>query len=187
MLTDSAYPALILNADGLPLSAVPLSVLCWHDAVRAKVRESHYVLAEYDREIRSPGVRLRLPAVMAVKEYVRTNRPAPLSRWNVFLAHGFRCAYCGECFATSALTFDHVVPKSKGGRSTWDNLVPACQACNGRKGDRTPDRAGMRLLRKPYHPTCQEMNALGMRRIVASDEVREEWRSYLYWNVPLEP
>ncbi len=186
-LSLEAYPALVLNADMMPLSTMPLSVLNWHDAVRAKVRDSHAVLAEYDREVRSPGRTLRLPAVLMLKEYVRQDRPAALSRWSLFVAHGHVCAYCEKRFPTADLTFDHVVPKSRNGLSTWSNLVPACQACNGRKGDRTPENAGMSLRRKPFHPTCQQLNALGLKRLAGATGMREEWNPWLYWTVELEP
>lgn len=186
-LNLNAYPALVLNADMLPLSTNPLSVMNWQDAVLASTSSSHDVLSEYEREVRSPGTTIRLPSVLAVRSYVRQDRPASLSRWNLFLAHGFRCAYCTGRFRTADLTFDHVVPKARNGLSVWSNLVPACGPCNNRKGDRSPERAGMVLRHKPFHPTCQDINLAGMRHVVRTADIREEWRSWLYWNSGIDP
>ena len=183
----NAYPALVLNADMIPLCTNPLSVMNWQDAVLASTSGSHDVVDSYDVVVRSPGTTMRLPAVLRVRSYVRLDRPASLSRWNLFLAHGFRCAYCTGTFRTAELTFDHVVPKMRKGLTVWSNLVPACSPCNNRKGDKSPERVGMTLRRKPFHPTCQEVNLAGMRHVGRTAEIRDEWKSWLYWNEGLDP
>lgn len=101
------------------------------------------------RTLRGP---LRVPKVVLLRDYNRVPRtPLRLSRRNVFLRDGHRCMYCND--AESELTIDHVLPKSRGGLSQWENLVACCRACNLAKGRRTPDEAGMKLREKPQRPT----------------------------------
>jgi HNH endonuclease len=111
----AAHPALVLNADFQPLSYFPLSLLHWEDAVKAVVKGTHYVVEEYDRVVRSPSIEMLLPCVLALRKY----RPAPkhvaFTRFNVFLCDRFRCQYCGGKFSSAELTFDHVLPRSRGG------------------------------------------------------------------------
>ena len=133
MLAASACPALVLNADFRPLSYFPLSLLSWQDAVTAVFKEHVTVVAEYDREIASPSTRMRLPSVVAVRDYVKMPKRVAFTRFNVFLRDRFRCQYCGDSFPSSQLTFEHVVPRSKGGETSWTNIVAACDPCNVRR------------------------------------------------------
>lgn len=112
-------PALILNADYQPLSYFPLSLLSWQDAVRAIFRDSVVVVSEYERVVRSPSHQMRLPSVLALKDYVPSKSAPAFTRFNVFLRDRFECQYCGDPFKAQELTFDHVVPRSQGGA---DNL-----------------------------------------------------------------
>jgi len=96
---------------------------------------------------------IAVPQIIRLLRYDRVPRPAvKLNRRNVFARDGHRCQYCGRHFPTSELSVDHVVPRSSGGGDHWTNLVCACIRCNARKGDRTPDQAGMELLREPAPP-----------------------------------
>lgn len=127
-------PALILNADFRPLSYYPLSLWPWQEAVKAIFRDSVVVVSEYARVVRSPGTELKLPAVLALKEYVPMDRAPAFTRFNVFLRDKWQCQYCAEYFKTDELTFDHVIPRSRGGRTNWTNIVASCQCCNRKKG-----------------------------------------------------
>lgn len=101
--------------------------------------------------IATPNSVLRVPRLLLLREYNRVPRtPLRLSRKNVFLRDGNICAYCDS---RKEMTLDHVLPKSRGGPSTWENLVACCRPCNERKGRRTPDEANMPLRRKPKRPT----------------------------------
>lgn len=105
------------------------------------------------RYVHTPSVRIRLPEVIilaAFNSFIR--REVPFTRRNVFARDDHRCQYCGRKFSRQELTIDHVLPRSRGGRDTWENLVLACVKCNVRKGSRTPDEAGMPLVRKPTRP-----------------------------------
>ena len=134
-MTVPTYPALVLNADFRPMSYFPLSLLCWKDAVHAVFSERVSVVAEYDTWARSPSIRIRLPSVVALRKYQRAGRRVAFTRFNVFLRDRFTCQYCGEAFASPALTFEHVIPRSRGGQTTWSNIVTACVPCNTGKGN----------------------------------------------------
>jgi 5-methylcytosine-specific restriction endonuclease McrA len=130
----SAHPALVLNADFRPMSYFPLSLLSWQDAVHAVFSQRVAVVAQYEVWARSPSTQIRLPSVVALRKYQRSPRRVAFTRFNVFLRDRFSCQYCGEAFASSALTFEHVIPRSRGGQTTWSNIVTACVPCNTGKG-----------------------------------------------------
>ncbi|MFN7635278.1 MAG: HNH endonuclease, partial [Acetobacteraceae bacterium] len=117
-----SYPALVLNADFRPLSYFPLSIWGWQDAVKAVFLDRVSVLSEYDAEVRSPRIAMKLPSVIALKDYIPAARRPAFTRFNVFLRDAFSCQYCGTPKPTPDLTFDHVVPRSRGGRTTWENV-----------------------------------------------------------------
>ena len=127
-MTMSAHPALVLNADFRPMSYFPLSLLSWQDAVSAVFSERVSVVAEYDTWARSPSTRIRLPSVVALRKYQPGARRVAFTRFNVFLRDRFTCQYCGEAFASSALTFEHVIPRS---RADWINSGSTCATCRG--------------------------------------------------------
>lgn len=176
-------PALILNADFRPLSYFPLSLWSWQDAIRAIVRESVFVVSEYERVVHSPTQEFRLPSVLALKEYVPV-RPMPaFTRFNVFLRDEWECQYCGGAFRTHDLTFDHVIPRSRGGRTAWDNIVTACQDCNVLKADKMPHECGMFPATKPRQPSVYELQAHGRR--FPPNFLHESWNDFLYWDTEL--
>ena len=174
-------PALVLNADYRPLSYFPLSLLPWHESVKAVFLERVNTLSEYDRKVRSPRIEMRLPSVVALKRYVRPARRPAFTRFNVFLRDRFTCQYCGRC---EELTFDHLLPLSRGGRTMWDNVVAACSICNLKKGGRLPDEAKMYPAVYPHVPTVQELQRYG--RAFPPNYLHESWRDYLYWDTELE-
>ena len=126
-------PALALNADFRPLNYFPLSLWSWQDTVKAVWSDRVTIISEYDQQISSPSLTMNLPSVIALKEYVPQSRNPAFTRFNVFLRDRFSCQYCGNGFIASELTFDHVIPKSRGGRTSWTNVVAACGPCNLRK------------------------------------------------------
>ena len=143
------------------------------------------VLSHYDRAIRSPGQEIRLPSVVALKQYVHQDRRPPFTRFNLFLRDRFTCQYCSAPKTTTDLTFDHVVPRSRGGRTSWVNIVTACTRCNLRKGSRLPHECGMQPLQKPVQPTSHQLRLNG--RQFPPNYLHESWRDFLYWDSELEP
>ena len=175
-------PALVLNADYRPLSYYPLSLWCWQDAVRAVFLDRVNIVSEYEREVQSPSFSMRLPSVVSLKSYVKPSRTPAFTRFNVFLRDRFTCQYCG---AKEDLTFDHVIPRSKGGMTTWENVVTACSPCNLRKGDKLPEQVEMLPFQRPFAPDVQDLHTNG--RLIPPNNLHESWIDYLYWDTELEP
>lgn len=178
------YPALVLNADFRPLSYFPLSLWAWQDAVKAVFLDRVSVLSEYETVVRSPSRRMRLPSVIALKDYIPSARRPAFTRFNVFLRDAFTCQYCSARSPAHDLTFDHVVPRSRGGRTTWQNVVTACGDCNLQKGSRLPRECRMFPRASPRQPTTWELQDTG--RAFPPNYLHESWRDYLYWDTELE-
>ncbi len=181
-LRDPAHcPALVLNADFTPLSYYPLSLWPWQTAVKAVFLERVDILATYERAVHSPSLDMKIPSVIALRQFVKPNEFPAFTRFNVFLRDKFSCQYCGT---TKHLTFDHVIPRRLGGRTTWENVATACAPCNLRKGGRTPEQARMPLLTLPIRPTSWQLQERG--RAFPPNYLHETWRDWLYWDVELE-
>ena len=174
-------PALVLNADFRPLSYYPLSLWPWQEVVKAVFLDRVEVIAEYDCVVRSPSFEMRLPSVIALREFVRQDRPPAFTRFNLFLRDGLSCVYCGT---EHDLTFDHVVPRSRGGRTTWQNVVAACSPCNLRKANKLPEHCGMMPLSMPVAPNIWQLQENG--RGFPPNYLHESWRDYLYWDTELQ-
>ena len=136
-----------------------------------------------DEVITTPSMVLRVPRVLQILSCERPPRTdVKFSRHNIYVRDSSRCQYCGRRFSTSELSLDHVVPLSKGGATSWENVVCACLPCNVRKGNRVPEEAGMRLRRLPVKPKPSPLGLLSPHRIPP------DWRTCLdgaYWTVEL--
>ena len=172
---------LVLNA-----SFEPLKIVDWKRAITLFYRGKAEIVATHEREVRAVTFSFRLPSVVRLLRFVKVRGRAdavPFTRANIYARDGYACQYCGDTFADKDLTFDHVVPSAHGGTKGWENIVTACVPCNRRKDARTPDEAGMPLLRHPKRPTKATVLlrvTLGLRT------VPDSWRDFLYWNVELE-
>ncbi|MDZ4308828.1 HNH endonuclease [Allopontixanthobacter sp.] len=173
-------PALVLNADYTPLSYYPLSLWPWQTAIKAIFLDRVDVVASYDREVHSPSLDMKIPSVIALKQYVRPSEFPAFTRFNVFLRDRFTCQYCGD---NHHLTFDHVIPRRLGGRTSWENIVAACAPCNMKKGGRTPKQAHMPHV-TPIRPTNWQLQQRG--KAFPPNFLHETWRDWLYWDIELE-
>jgi 5-methylcytosine-specific restriction endonuclease McrA len=174
-------PALVLNADYRPLSYYPLSLWPWQEVVKAVFLDRVDVISTYDTVIRSPNFEMALPSVVSLKHFVAQDRPPAFTRFNLFLRDAFCCQYCGSA---EDLTFDHIVPRSRGGRTTWENIVTACARCNLAKGGRTPREAAMFPRHAPQRPNMYELQERGRR--FPPNHLHHSWLDYLYWDIELE-
>ncbi len=181
-VSPEACPALVLNADFRPLSYYPLSLWSWQDAIKAIFLDRVNVISHYDRVVHSPSFEMRLPSVICLKTYIKPARNPAFTRFNVFLRDRFACQYCG---GHEDLTFDHVIPRSRGGLTTWDNIVAACSACNFAKGGKMPRDCNMWPAQKPFEPTVHDLHRNG--RLFPPNYLHESWMDYLYWDTELEP
>ncbi len=171
---------LLLNASFEPLQVIP-----WQKAVTLLWQGKVEVVEFHDREVRGVSVTIRLPSVLRLLRFIRPSserRPVRLSRANLFARDRFQCQYCGTRHSSNDLTFDHVVPVSRGGRKTWGNIVTSCVPCNRRKGGRTPEEARMRLVRPPRKPLWAPV--LTIRFGLGNAPV--SWRDYLHWTLEFE-
>ena len=176
-----ANPALVLNADFRPLSYYPLSLWPWQEAIKAVFLDRVTIVAEYDEMVHSPSMALRIPSVVVLKDYVKPQKRVAFTRFNLFLRDEFCCQYCG---ATGDLTFDHVVPRARGGVTSWENVVAACSKCNLHKGSKSLRRSGLSLRKPPRQPGAEELKNLG--RKFPPGHLHESWTDFLYWDAELE-
>src|ERR1700704_3924242 len=139
-VSQGGWPVLVLNADFRPLSYYPLSLWSWQDAIKAVFLERVNIVANYDRLVHSPSLAMKLPSAVALETVVKPSTHPAFTRFNVCLRDKFSCQFCG---ARDDLTFDHLVPRSRGGHTTWINVVAACSPCNLRKANLTPTEARM--------------------------------------------
>ncbi len=141
------------------------------------------VMPDDDDVVRTPSMVLKVPRVIQLLSCDRSPRhDVKFSRHNIYMRDGNRCQYCGRRYSTSDLSLDHVIPLSRGGLSSWENVVCACLPCNVRKGNRTPEEAGLRLRRAALKPKATPLGLLSPHRI------HPTWKSFLdvaYWNVEL--
>lgn len=166
-------PVLVLNATYEPINvtAVRRAMVLLLKGV-AQAEEMH------SSEVHSAAHAHKVPSVIRLLAYRHIPQQSrALSRKNILLRDRNTCQFCGRIFPSSELTLDHVVPRSRGGRSSWENLVACCYRCNNSKGDRTPEEAGLKLARRPrpftLHTSRQLMRLIGHRD--------ERWRKYLFY------
>lgn len=154
----------------------PHQSIDWQMAVTLVFLGKAEVLEEYEATVSSPSVTIQLPAVVRLKKHVsRMKKDVKFSRSNIYERDGYRCSYCGERKPTSQLNYDHVVPRSRGGKTVWENIVTSCIRCNLRKDNKTPEEAGMHLRRKPVRPRTLPLASV----FALPKEVPEQWMPYL--------
>jgi 5-methylcytosine-specific restriction endonuclease McrA len=167
-------PVLVLNATFEPINVTAVRralVLMLKGVAQAEETNTSH-------EVHSTSKALPVPSVIRLLSYRHIPQQSrALSRKNILLRDRNTCQFCGKLFPAADLTLDHVLPRSRGGRSTWENLVACCYQCNNRKGDRTPEEAGLKLARRPrpftLHTSRQLMRLIGHRD--------EKWRKYLFY------
>jgi len=166
----------------LNITYEPLKLIGWKRAITLLTLGKVEVIEEYGREIHSVTFTIKLPSVVRLLQMVRRPKnPVRFSRQNIYARDRYRCQYCGDKFASEELTYDHVTPKSRGGRTQWENIVTCCVNCNRQKGGRTPSEASMRLIKNPMRPTWVP----SIRITIEVHKIPESWRDYLYWNVEI--
>jgi 5-methylcytosine-specific restriction endonuclease McrA len=175
---------LVLNSNFRPLGTWPLSLIDARDAVSAIWRDRVTVVEPWPGEFfRSPSLTMPVPKTVALREFARVHGEPKFCRRSILLRDSYTCQYCSGQFDSQDLTYDHLQPRSRGGRTEWANIVSACLRCNAEQGDRPA--SAKRPLRAPRRPTNFELLEAGLRHL--PNDVRETWRDFLYWNVELDP
>lgn len=153
----------------------PHKIVPWQKAVTMLFTGDVEVVEEYDETIASPSVSMRTPAVVRLKRAIgAVKRGVKFSRQNVLTRDNFMCQYCGTKGTYETLNYDHVNPRQRGGLTIWENIVAACYPCNGRKANRTPDEAGMRLMKHPVKP-----KSLPLQGMIRMRDTHPAWEGYL--------
>jgi 5-methylcytosine-specific restriction endonuclease McrA len=166
-------PVLVLNA-----SYEAINICNLKRAIKMIIKGVASMEDVSDREIRSPSISMKTPLVIRLVNYVHIPRcVVKFSRKNVFVRDGYMCQYCQRKFPQSMLTLDHVVPRSRGGETVWENVATACKKCNIKKGNRTPHEARMVPKRSPKVPSI--ISYLHLSRHLRYDK---SWEKYLYLN-----
>lgn len=175
---------LILNADGQPLSSLPLSVMSWQDTMRLIFLGKVRVLKSYDNwKVRSQFLEMNVPSIVIMTEQAKWSKNLKYSRANVYLRDSFTCQLqiTGRCrdahgkVKVSELTLDHVIPRSQGGKTNWLNVCTSCKDCNSEKGD---DETIV-PKKKPHRPAYYEL--LAKRKTLPIHVRDEEWKFYIGW------
>lgn len=165
---------LLLNADGMPVSYMPLSTLTWEDAIKYMVLNKADVLLYHDSWIvHSANWETQVPSVMMLREYMKPKTSIRFSRSNVYLRDNYKCQYCGTHVDRKEATLDHVLPFSKGGKTVWDNCVTACGPCNAAKAD----KLGWKPKNKPYKPEYFEL--VNKRKQQGIQVKYDEWMQFI--------
>ena len=173
----------------LDTSYQPMARVSWQRAVTLLFLGKIEVVEEYDdREIRSTTVVIKMPSVIRfLRKITRKKKKIKFSRENVYARDNGKCQYCQKRITRADATYDHVVPRSKGGKTTWDNIVISCVKCNQDKGGRTPGQAGMKLKVKPIRPKKLPESHVTIMWRKGDPNTWKTWlRSYSYWNGELE-
>jgi len=183
------YQILELNADYTPLWYCPLSRITWRQAIwliakgeETKIPRIHVVEYYEGVFIGTSRKSYQLPSVVAHL----SQRPLQLkfSRLNIYVRDGFKCQYTGIKYPPEQLNFDHVIPSDQGGTRDWHNIVTCHREINSLKMNRTPEQAGLKLVKKPRRPNVYELREMGKK--YPPRYLDETWEDYLYWNTELE-
>lgn len=164
----------MLNADGSPISYLPLSVISWEEAIKYMVLDKATVLEFHDDWIvHSENWQTAVPSVMILKEYEKRKTSIRYSKHNVFLRDGYECQYCGTDVSRKTATLDHVLPVSHGGKTTFENTTTACADCNANKGNNKK----IVPKAKPYKPNYFQL--VEKRKKLQWDVPHPAWKNYL--------
>lgn len=186
-VTDTAS-VLVLDA-----GYQPHRIVTWYKALSLLISERAEIIAEYDDEIQTVSVTMKVPAVIRLlKAIPHKKRAIRFSRVNVMARDKFSCQFCGQKLTLRTFTYDHVLPRSrfkeaiakglfpKGTSPTcWENIVASCYPCNNKKGNRTPEEAGLKLRCKPTKPEWLPIHTFHLEM---SASIPESWASWIHWN-----
>lgn len=158
-------------------SIMPHRICYWQESICLLYSGKIDVLENYEAKVSSPSITFNVPAVVRLKREVSSvKKGVKFSRSNILTRDHFKCCYCGLKFLPSKLNYDHVLPSSKGGKTDWLNIVASCFPCNKKKGNKTPEQAGMKMHFKPYRPKVLPMT---QPFLLLAKDIPDIWKPYL--------
>jgi 5-methylcytosine-specific restriction endonuclease McrA len=171
----------------LSQSYEPVARVSWQRAITLLWENKVEVVEHYeDWKVKSVTLEFKVPSVIRfLKKVFGRKRAVKFSRENLYARDNGKCQYCANKVARPEATYDHVLPRAQGGQTNWTNIVISCNICNQRKGGRTPEQAGMKLLSLPVKP--KKLPDTMRFTFTWNKGMPEAWRSFLYWNTELEP
>ena len=163
----------------LSQSYEPISIINWKKAVVLLTLGKVEVVGEYDQNIRSKFLVIKMPAVVRLlRAFYRPRKRVKFNRQNILARDRMRCQYCGMRLPAKDLTYDHVIPKSRGGKTCWENIVTCCIPCNSKKANKTPQEANMRVKKQPTRPDWVPIFAIALSKKTIPDS----WKEFCYLN-----
>ncbi len=174
----------------LDIAYRPHSLIPWQEAIiKVLIDKTVEVVEEHpDRYINTVNWSVKMPSVIRLIVPVKKEKAVKFSRHGIYAIDKGRCQYCGCRVSRREFQYEHVIPRTQGGKTCWENIVVACMTCNQKKAGRTPQQAGMRLLSTPVRP--KKLPDMGDLMITYNPGMPKEWKNYLrshaYWNVALE-
>ena len=164
---------LILNGDGRPLSYFPLSSVDWKTSVKLVITRYVIIIKEHvDWIVRSPSTSFKVPSIVMLRKFHKFSKKVKFSRSNVFLRDMFTCQYCNNVFEKKELTIDHLIPKSKGGITSWENVTTSCKSCNLKKADSIP-----KVLPKAEKPSHRQL--IRGQEKASGQKISPDWQEYI--------
>lgn len=171
---------LVLNADCTPLSIIPISSISWKDAIKISFLGHAKPLEFYDDwTVHSPSTSMPVPAVIISSTYIKKKNGVRFSRTNLLIRDNFTCQYCDKTLNSHDLTIDHVIPRVKGGKTRWDNVVCACYVCNSIKGHKNHMSPRKSPMKPDYYQLLENARKLPIKIPT------KKWLNFLNWDESL--
>lgn len=174
---------LVLNKDYQPYNLFPLQTIEASEAIKRVINGTCLVVTEYDRLIKTPNHKINWPSIVVTCDYVKLERIAILRKESLFYRDGKKCAYCLQALKESESTMDHVIPKGRGGRHIWENIVISCSDCNHKKAMNLPNN-NWKPKTIPYKPTYGQL--IKIRKNYPIKVYHESWIDFIGpWNAKI--
>jgi 5-methylcytosine-specific restriction endonuclease McrA len=172
-------PVLVINANGQPLSLLPISVITWQQSIKLLLHDKVAVVKNYEHElVRSENICMPKPSIVMLKNYQKQPDFAKFSRRHMLIRDNFTCQYCNNKFTTEELTIDHVLPRAKNGKTSWTNCTTACRPCNTKKADNI-----ISPINTPHQPSWHSINHNNKFFHLTVPDIG--WQDFLNWPEPL--